>query len=106
MTDNTLKSLNSEKNFEWTGSRTELVEVVEAILLLKSVNYGNITKREFYAYVGEVLNVDLSNHCKILSDMRNRKDDFSCEDRRIRYLPRMMEALSEKFKFLDNKQNR
>lgn len=91
------------KIFEWTGDHIELVEIVESILLMRNINSGNVTKCEFYAYVGKVLNINLSNHNKILGDIRERKDDFSNVDKRIHHLPRMIEALAEKLKLLDRK---
>ncbi len=101
--DKAPNDFKQDKIYEWTGDHIELVEIVESILLMRNINSGNVTKREFYAYVGKVLNIDLSNHNKILGDMRSRKDDFSNIDRRIHHLPRMIEALAEKLKLLDRK---
>ncbi len=101
--DKAPNDFKQDKIYEWTGDHIELVEIVESILLMRNINSGNVTKCEFYAYVGKVLNIDLSNHNKILGDMRSRKDDFSNIDRRIHHLPRMIEALAEKLKLLDRK---
>lgn len=92
-----------QRNYYWTGDDIELVEVVESMLLLGSVNNGNVTKKEFYEYVGKMLNVDLSYHNKILSDIKGRKDDLSKIDRRIRYFPKMLQALADKLQKLDMK---
>lgn len=100
------KNPKSAKLYRWTGDSIEIVEVVEAMLLLGSINNGNVTKREFFAYISDVLNVDLSNHNKILYDLRYRNDDFSVDDNRIRYLHKMIVALSRKLKQLDNKNKR
>ncbi len=101
--DKAPNDFKQDKIYEWTGDHIELVEIVESILLMRNINSGNVTKCEFYAYVGKVLNIDLSNHNKILGDIRSRKDDFSNIDRRIHHLPRMIEALAEKLKLLDRK---
>ncbi len=91
------------KSYFWTSGDIDLVEVVESMLLLGSINNGNVTKKEFYKYVGKMPNVDLSQHNKTLHDIRYRKDDFSEIDKRVRFIPQMQQALSNKLKYLDGK---
>lgn len=92
-----------ESNFKWTGSKSEIVEVVESILLIGNINNGNVSKKEFYEFIGNLLQVDLSNHNNILDSISRRKDDLSCDDRRIRFLPKLTNVISQRLQERDSK---
>lgn len=97
------KKDKNDKLYKWTGTKREIVELIESVLLLGSINNGNVTKSEFFEFIGKILNVNLSNHNKILDDILTRNDDFEIEDKRIKYLPMMCIALSKKLQQLDRK---
>lgn len=89
--------------YKWTGSKSEIIEVIEGILLLGSINDGNVVKKEFYDFIGKALHVDLSNHNNILDHIYNRKDDVSDIDRRVHYLYKLINTISRKLQERDQR---
>jgi hypothetical protein len=89
--------------FTWTDSKSDLVEILQSILQLESINKGNVKKGDFILYMGSVLNIDLSNHNSLFNDILSRYDDPNESDSRLRYLRRLVKALSGKLIQLDRK---
>lgn len=96
---------NSE--FTWTDNKTHLVEIIESILRLRSINNGKVVKSDFMRHMGNALNIDLKNHSSLLNDILNRYDDPDTQNARIFYIKNMYDALSDKLEYLDqNRRNR
>ena len=56
------------------GNRIDLIRVVNAIYelgMVEHVNGGKLTKKDFFAVVGQTFNVDLTNYFKDLSNSMN-----------------------------------
>ncbi len=103
VSDSPINNSSSLSPFKWTGSKSEIVEVIEAMLLIGSINDGNVTKKEFYEFIGNALQVDLSNHNNILDHIYNRKDDVGAADKRVKYLNKLTNAISRKLQERDSK---
>ncbi len=95
---------NTISPYKWTGTKSELVEVIESILLIGSINNGNVAKKDLYEFIGNVFQVDLSNHNNILDHIYNRKDDMTSYDRRLKYLNKLSRVLSQKLQDRDRKE--
>lgn len=95
---------NTTSPYKWTGTKSELVEVIESILLIGSINNGNVAKKDLYEFIGNVFQVDLSNHNNILDHIYNRKDDMTSYDRRLKYLNKLSRVLSQKLQDRDRKE--
>lgn len=46
----------------WTGSKTELIELIYALVTAGKLDYGKITLSRFGAYMAKVFNIDLGNN--------------------------------------------
>lgn len=99
---------NSPENsiYKWTDRKSDLIEVLQGITLLGSINDGNIKKSDFIIYMGKQLNVNLQNHYGLFNDILNRYEDPNKKYARIYYLRKMIEALQYKLEALDNKQKK
>lgn len=100
---NTPSGKKIKSDFTWTDNKTDLIEILQSILLLRSINGGKVKKNEFILFMGDVLNVDLRNHTGLFNDILNRYDDPNKSNSRIYYLRQMVEALSMRLKELDEK---
>ncbi len=89
--------------YKWTGSKSEIVELVEAILLVGSINDGRVVKKELYEFIGNIFAVDLSNHNNILDHIYNRKDTIGTTEGRVRYISNLMNAITVKLQSRDCK---
>lgn len=57
----------------WTGSKTELIELIYALVTAGKLDYGKITLSRFGAYMAKVFNIDLGNNiARNFYDMRLR----------------------------------
>lgn len=65
--------LNSnENNFTWSGSKTDLVELIYALKVSGVINSGDVTIKQLTGFFGEAFNVDLINYYKTYNEIRNR----------------------------------
>lgn len=81
----------------WTGTKTELVELIYALYTQKSINYGNIDIKELVDYFCNVFNTNAGEFYRIYLNIRNRKDS------RTIYLDALKESLNRKMDEDDNK---
>lgn len=81
----------------WTGTKTELVELIYALYTKKSINHGNIDIKELVDYFCNVFNTDAGEFYRIYLNIRNRKDS------RTLYLDSLKENLIRKMDEDDNK---
>lgn len=93
-------------SYKWTDNKSDLIEVLQAIILLGSINEGKVKKNDFIVFIGKQLNVNLQNHNGLLNDILNRFDNPDDQYSRIYYLKRMIDALQQKLEALDKKQIR
>jgi hypothetical protein len=74
----------------WTGSKTDLVEMLYGIHLKGCLNNGNIDLKELADYFGIMLNTDLKDIYRIYLNLRSRKGS------RTQFLDCMIDALNKK----------
>lgn len=99
--------ITNTSEFTWTDNKTHLIEIIESILHLRSINNGRVVKSDFMRHIGSALNIDLKNHSSLLNDILNRYDDLDTQNARIYYIKNMSDALSDKLENLDkNRRNR
>lgn len=92
-----------KSEYIWTGKKCDLIEVLQGVLLLGSINKGVVKQGEFIRFIGQTLNVDLNNSSDILNNILNRQENPNQDNSRIRYLRRMIDAFDEKLQQLDSK---
>jgi hypothetical protein len=71
-------------NLNWTGSQSDLVELIYGLNLQKVINNGNIKLTDLTAFFEKAFNIKLNSATRTFSDIKRRK--------------------SEKFKFLESMQ--
>lgn len=58
--------------FNWSGSKTDLVELIYALKFSGVINSGNVSIKQLTDFFGEVFSVDLNNYYKTYNEIRNR----------------------------------
>jgi hypothetical protein len=81
----------------WTGTKTELVELVYAICTKGSINHGNIDIKELADYFCVMFNTDAGDYYRIYLNIRNRKES------RTLYLDSLRDNFNRKMDVDDNK---
>ncbi len=74
--DNFLKygtPLHPQANLQWTGSKTELVELIYGLYSSKVFNHGNTDIKKISQFFEKSLNMDLSDVYKIYSEIKTRQ---------------------------------
>jgi len=74
----------------WTGSKTDLVELIYGLYVSGSINNGQIELKELADYFGNMMNVDLKDLYRLYLNIRCRKDN------RTAFLDSMVESLEHK----------
>lgn len=62
------------QDFQWTGSKIELVELMNAIQALGSVNNGQISIAELATAFQQIFQVEFGNYYHTFSEIKNRKN--------------------------------
>jgi len=74
--DNFLKHgipFHPQSNMQWTGSKTELVELIYGLHSSKVINNGNVDIKKITQFFEKSLNMDLSDVYKIYSEIKTRQ---------------------------------
>jgi len=74
--DNFLKygtPLQPQANLQWTGSKTELVELIYGLYSSKVFNHGNTDIKKISHFFEQSLDIDLSDVYKIYSEIKTRQ---------------------------------
>ena len=80
----TYSSTCGSPNLNWTGSQSDLVELIYGLNLQKVINNGNIKLTELTAFFEKSFNIKLNSASRTFSDIKRRK--------------------TEKFKFIESMQ--
>lgn len=68
------KFLDIQSNLKWTGSKTELIELVYALHFANMINNGNSDLKDIARVVGKCFNIDIINNLyRTFRDIKNRK---------------------------------
>ena len=65
----------SQKQHElnWTGSKTDLIELIYGLHASGAINNGNVEIKDIAILFQEMLNIDLGNYYHSFVEMRTRK---------------------------------
>ncbi|MEN8857372.1 MAG: RteC domain-containing protein [Flavobacteriaceae bacterium] len=86
---------NNKTPLNWTASKTDLVELVYALKVSGAVNTGNINTKELVSIFSSLFNIEVSNHYKIYSDIKNRSTE------RTKFLKKLVEDFQTKLEYDD-----
>mgnify|MGYP003646235011 FL=1 len=79
----------------WTGSKTDLIELLYALHTSKCINGGTAEIKELASHFEYFYNVDLGNYYHPFIDIRSRKSS------RTRFLERLIEMLNQRMESLE-----
>lgn len=79
----------------WTGSKTDLIELLYALHSSGSINSGTADIKELASHFEHFYNVDLGNYYHTFIEIRSRKNS------RTRFLDRLIEMLNQRMESLD-----
>ncbi len=79
----------------WTGSKTDLIELLYALHTSKCINGGTVDIKEMASHFEYFYNVDLGNYYHTFIDIRSRKSS------RTRFLERLIEILKQRMESLE-----
>lgn len=79
----------------WTGSKTDLIELLYALHTSKCINGGTVDIKEMASHFEYFYNVDLGNYYHTFIDIRSRKSS------RTRFLDRLIEMLNQRMESLE-----
>ncbi|MGZ3751865.1 MAG: RteC domain-containing protein [Flavisolibacter sp.] len=79
-----------KKILNWTGDKINLIEIAYGIYDTAQINHGDVDIVDIISSLEELLNVNLSRHYRIFSEMKNRKSVSP-----TRYLDHMSEMLKQ-----------
>ncbi len=101
--ESTVKKSCLQSSYIWTANPIDLVEVVESLLQLGCFNKGDVVKSDFYEFIGQIFNINLSRHSGKMYKICSRPDSADIPHKRIHFLHKMLSALSERIAKLDEK---
>src|SRR6056297_1679124 len=79
----------------WTGSKTDLIELLYALHASESINGGTVDIKEMASHFEHFYNVDLGNYYHTFIEIRSRKTS------RTRFLDKLIELLKQRMESLD-----
>ena len=79
----------------WTGSKTELIELLYALHASSSINSGTADIKELASHFEHFYNVDLGNYYHTFIEIRSRKTS------RTKFLDRLIEILNQRMDSLE-----
>ncbi len=82
-------------NISWTGSKTDLVELIYGLKASGSISGGQITIKEMTQVFSKLFKVNINNHYKIFSEIRNRSRH------RTKFIDNLSQSLNEKLDYDD-----
>ena len=95
-TDNTkLHTMKQSSKLFWTGSKTELIELIYALHSSGAINSGTADIKELASLFEHIFNVDLGNYYHTFIEIRARK----CS--KTKFLDKLIDALNKRFEESD-----
>lgn len=85
---------HSSKLF-WTGSKTELIELIYALQSSGAINSGTADIKEMALVFERLFNIDLGNYYHTFIEIRARKNS------KTKFLDRLIEVLTKRFEESD-----
>jgi hypothetical protein len=90
------KPMERPSKLFWTGSKTDLIELLYALHSIKCINSGTADIKELAAHFEHFYNVDLGNYYHTFIEIRSRKTG------RTKFLDRLIEMLQQRMEGLDD----
>ncbi|RDY58592.1 RteC domain-containing protein [Flagellimonas nanhaiensis] len=95
--DNTMnKPINEPSKLFWTGSKTELIELIYALQCSNVINSGTVDIKEMASYFEYIFNIDLGNYYHTFIEIRGRKNS------KTKFLDKLIELLNQRMEGLDD----
>lgn len=82
--------------YRWTESTSDFVELIYSLVELRGIEYGNVNIKEFVAYLGELLGVDIKDSQDTYMGIKRRKNDS-----RTYFLDKLAYTLNKKMNLED-----
>lgn len=79
----------------WTGSKTDLIELLYALHASESINGGTVDIKEMASHFEHFYNIDLGNYYHTFIEIRSRKTS------KTRFLDKLIELLNHRMESLD-----
>ena len=92
----TISPFQKEKQLNWTGNNSELVELIYALYTSGKINNGNVDIKKITNVFEELFNTDLGNYYQSFNDIRNRKIN------RTKFIDKLKTSLVNYMHDLDN----
>ncbi|RPG30152.1 RteC domain-containing protein [Flagellimonas sp.] len=91
------KNITMEKPSKlfWTGSKTDLIELLYALHASNAINSGTVDIKELASHFEHFYNVDLGNYYHTFIDIRSRKTS------KTRFLDKLIDMLHQRMESLD-----
>jgi hypothetical protein len=90
-----LNPMTQSTKLFWTGSKTELIELIYALHGSGAINSGTADIKEVASFFEQIFNIDLGNYYHTFIEIRARK--YS----RTKFLDKLIEVLNQRFKESD-----
>jgi len=89
------KSMYKQSKLFWTGSKTDLIELIYALHSSGVVNSGTVDIKELASVCEQLFNIELGNYYHTFIEIRSRK----CNN--TKFLDRLKESLIKRIEILD-----
>lgn len=91
-----LKPMNEPSKLFWTGSKTELIEIIYAFHSSSVINSGTVDIKEMASYFEYIFNIDLGNYYHTFIEIRARKNS------KTKFLDKLIDLLNQRMDALDD----
>jgi len=95
MDDLNTKPMERPSKLFWTGSKTDLIELIYALHASNTINSGTVDIKELASHFEHFYNVDLGNYYHTFIEIRSRKTG------RTKFLDKLIEMLNQRMEALD-----
>ncbi len=80
----------------WTGSKTDLIELIYALHSSNAINSGTVDIKELASHFEYIYNIDLGNYYHTFIEIRSRKNS------KTKFLEKLIELLNDRMDALDD----
>tara|TARA_R110002126_G_scaffold22865_8_gene81117 strand:+ start:14026 stop:14865 length:840 start_codon:yes stop_codon:yes gene_type:complete len=89
------KPMERPSKLFWTGSKTDLIELIYALHASNTINSGTVDIKELASHFEHFYNIDLGNYYHTFIEIRSRKTG------RTKFLDKLIEMLKQRMEALD-----
>ncbi|RXJ45691.1 RteC domain-containing protein [Gelidibacter gilvus] len=86
---------NSTSKLFWTGSKTELIELIYALQISGAINSGTVDIKELASVFEQLFNVELGNYYHTFMEIRARKSS------KTKFMDKLTDSLNRRFEDSD-----